>query len=357
MTENALTAQHERIGWIDRARALGIALVVLGHIHLNDRAGLDALRLIYAFHMPLFFFLSGLVDKRRSPSETFRRAMRQLLLPYALWYLITYVWWFFVSFLRHPELYPRGVSFGFLRPMAGLLLGLGTDTRYSLFINTPLWFLPSLFCAKLLSSLAAGRKPALQALGAIACAVLAVLFSRWRVLLPLSMSSALLCMPFYAAGILLRGKRAALPVWAKLPLAAAALALLWLIGRRNGSVDVNMLWLGSSPLLFYAAALAGIAALSLLCALLPGKPGRLVSFTARSTLTILALHRTVTTLLEKLYAVLVLRSGERIGDTSVWPLRQGLILMACVLLICLAAALIVERFCPILSGSGAKRKR
>lgn len=45
-----------RIKWIDNARAIGILLVVLGHSLIP--ASIQTY--IYSFHMPLFFFLSGL---------------------------------------------------------------------------------------------------------------------------------------------------------------------------------------------------------------------------------------------------------------------------------------------------------
>lgn len=51
----------QRIQWIDIARGIAILLVVLGHCigNLEDPVN----RVILAFHMPLFFFLSGLCAK------------------------------------------------------------------------------------------------------------------------------------------------------------------------------------------------------------------------------------------------------------------------------------------------------
>ena len=48
----------KRIEYIDIARGIGILLVVMGH---NDFAVVSPFlyKLIYSFHMPLFFFLSG----------------------------------------------------------------------------------------------------------------------------------------------------------------------------------------------------------------------------------------------------------------------------------------------------------
>ena len=59
---------HQRQNWIDIAKGVGIILVVVGHAGrglqsagLTDEGWLLPLmdRAIYAFHMPLFFVLSG----------------------------------------------------------------------------------------------------------------------------------------------------------------------------------------------------------------------------------------------------------------------------------------------------------
>lgn len=48
--------RQDRIEWIDVAKGIGIILVIMGHTFQ-----LDLVSPIYAFHMPLFFFLSGLL--------------------------------------------------------------------------------------------------------------------------------------------------------------------------------------------------------------------------------------------------------------------------------------------------------
>jgi fucose 4-O-acetylase-like acetyltransferase len=54
---------NERIEWIDIAKGIGILLVIAGHT-----ISLTYSYPIYAFHMPLFFFLSGLVHKDKGDS-------------------------------------------------------------------------------------------------------------------------------------------------------------------------------------------------------------------------------------------------------------------------------------------------
>ena len=51
----------KRIEWIDSARGIAILFVVLGHCIGNIEDPVN--KFILAFHMPLFFFLSGLCAK------------------------------------------------------------------------------------------------------------------------------------------------------------------------------------------------------------------------------------------------------------------------------------------------------
>jgi fucose 4-O-acetylase-like acetyltransferase len=51
---------NNRIHWIDMAKGYGIILVILGHIPLAGKLW-ELNSIIYSFHIPLFFFLSGYV--------------------------------------------------------------------------------------------------------------------------------------------------------------------------------------------------------------------------------------------------------------------------------------------------------
>jgi fucose 4-O-acetylase-like acetyltransferase len=95
---NTRGAGH-RLDWIDAARGIGIILVVYAHairgvmgsgMYRSASLGVqDAL--IYAFHMPLFFFVSGLFAGRR-PGDTASAFLKSRLLtiawPYLLWSVV-----------------------------------------------------------------------------------------------------------------------------------------------------------------------------------------------------------------------------------------------------------------------------
>lgn len=65
---------------VDFLKGLGILLVVMGHCDVGPNVS----KLIYSFHMPLFFFLSGIVykDKICSMKCFFLHKAKGILYPY-----------------------------------------------------------------------------------------------------------------------------------------------------------------------------------------------------------------------------------------------------------------------------------
>jgi fucose 4-O-acetylase-like acetyltransferase len=99
----AFLARGGQIAWVDLAKGVGILLVVFGHAWrgvaeaglIQDQALFQAVdRLIYTFHMPLFFFLSGLflepaLGRQSWPKFAWARVQR------LVWPLILWTWIFF----------------------------------------------------------------------------------------------------------------------------------------------------------------------------------------------------------------------------------------------------------------------
>lgn len=91
-----LPAATSRTAWIDAAKAFAIFFVVFGHVlrgaYDTGLLAHDALfrwidNSIYLFHMPLFFFLSGLTftGQKLAWTDFLRRRLRGIVLPYVIW--------------------------------------------------------------------------------------------------------------------------------------------------------------------------------------------------------------------------------------------------------------------------------
>ena len=78
ITENKKISTH-RIEWIDVAKGLGMLLVVIGHC--NPPGWITAG--IFAFHMPLFFVLSGFTYRWKDDfTAHLKKDFQRLIVPY-----------------------------------------------------------------------------------------------------------------------------------------------------------------------------------------------------------------------------------------------------------------------------------
>jgi fucose 4-O-acetylase-like acetyltransferase len=85
-----LIAVAKRVAYVDIAKGIGIILVVMGH---NDFALISpfAHKLIYSFHMPMFFFMSGMFFKPDVPFFSFlRNRFNRVLKPFLAILLLIY---------------------------------------------------------------------------------------------------------------------------------------------------------------------------------------------------------------------------------------------------------------------------
>jgi fucose 4-O-acetylase-like acetyltransferase len=134
-----------RVAYIDIARGLGIMLVVLGHTlaeanyHVQNLNVLFLGQLIYSFHMPLFFFLSGMFFKpdMRFP-DLLKRRFDSLLKPYLFTLFLIY----FVSVFYDKNL---GLSTAAVR----IVKALYGNSYYLELYWSQIWFLPALFAINL----------------------------------------------------------------------------------------------------------------------------------------------------------------------------------------------------------------
>ncbi|MEW5940226.1 MAG: acyltransferase family protein, partial [Chloroflexota bacterium] len=130
----------KRIGYIDIAKGLGILVIVLAH---NDLAGYHPTlhKFIYAFHIPLFFFLSGMFFRpERAFWDTTTRRFNTLMKPY-----------FFTLFM----IYLGEAAFGKMsfENIAGRIAkSLYATGHYIDWVQ--LWFIPHLFAVSLFTWLA-----------------------------------------------------------------------------------------------------------------------------------------------------------------------------------------------------------
>ena len=252
---------------IDIARGIGIILVVLGHSWTVLQEKGELFRVIYSFHLPLFFFLSGLFLKDAGSLASFALSRADVLLkPYFAVLLLLGI---------SEMLAPQAVPVAGTTPLAyftGVLFGTAPTIAW-----TPLWFLPHLFVASVLAMALLRatrnfpRRP--TALWLLACALLAagvggidwfwqtntgeaLRFMGQQQLpgLPWSLDLLLVTTPFMLSGYLL-GKPVAAMRFSLFKFAAAALAFTALHTYSGETMDLNLRVYGNPVISTLQAAL------------------------------------------------------------------------------------------------------
>lgn len=74
--------QQQRIAWLDTAKGLGIIMVILGHCVYTSSIAWNT---IFAFHMPLFFILSGYLFRLKQWKNLLSSKINSLVIPYVFY--------------------------------------------------------------------------------------------------------------------------------------------------------------------------------------------------------------------------------------------------------------------------------
>jgi acyltransferase len=271
---------------IDWLRAIGIILVVYGHSLGGPVSFVDV---VYAFHMPLFFFLSGFVLKPAKAALGFLAFVKQLsksiLVPYLVFGIFGYLVWFLV--LRRFGSF-AGDKLPPWKPFVAFLYGSSGPKSEYWMQPIVLWFFPCLFATQILTWGILRLPALLLALAAIGCLILADLLR--MVPLPFGLETAFMACLFMLLGYWLAnhstfasGMRRWAFVTVPLLLFVATAGAVW-----NGNVNLAKSNWGHNIIVYLLVAVAFITALYVVAAILPRST--LVEKISAATIVIFPLH-------------------------------------------------------------------
>ena len=297
-----------RILWIDAAKGIGLLCVILGHLGVPYLS-----TLVYTFHMPLFFFLSGIVfsGSKYSPAEFLKRKLKSLVLPYFTLGGVIFAFFSLVYALQHQP------GQAYLAMLKDFLVQEHFWT---------VWFLACLFLTEVLYYLIHrlfGKKPLYSTvLSALVCIVGLARYRLGWGSLPWNLDVALVAQFFFHAGYLsrehlLRGEEKPTAPCLRMVQAAVLMGINAVAGflciRVSGSSLDMSVGLYGNELLTFVSALAGTLAVILVAKIFPLKP---LTYLGSHTMVIFAWHsRIVIVACDYLYADLGLFSGGTMADS------------------------------------------
>ncbi len=188
-----------RYDYIDIAKGIGILLVVWAHIMITG----DTHRIIYAFHMPLFFMISGMLFQRtkyKSLYDFIKKRTKRLLLPYLAYSIATWMIWVLFRMIRDDDV----VSYWM--PLLQTVIAKGSGE----FIvhNSALWFIPCLFATEILYYIISRKNDFCVSIICLCCTgvsfILGYYFGDgWWFLLPWNFDAVLIALTFFGLGNIL----------------------------------------------------------------------------------------------------------------------------------------------------------
>jgi len=243
--------------------------IIWGHIMY---AGVSN-AIVYAFHIPLFFFLSGLVfsrDRYASFHEFLLRRIKGLLVPYVVYSFITWVIWAVFAYVSNTHVD------SYWKPLLQTIIAQGSDGY--LVHNVPLWFVTCLFLVEIAYFFLSRLKDWIVIVLCILSAILGFVLVNYVdffdfTTLPWSVEVALMAIPFYALGnmTLKHIGHSKLMDWVKSHslktsiIVIASSIVVYVGARYNGSASMGHAYLGENPIVFYFTAFCGIVAFLCIC--------------------------------------------------------------------------------------------
>lgn len=190
-----------RINWLDTARGIAIILVIIGHANFPE----ELRTIVYAFHMPLFFFLNGflLLKKEENFKVFFIKRTKSLVIPYVFYNVVLIIfYWLLWTISRNENLYQDILSKVIAIPVA---------IRIDDIFDSRLWFLPCLFISNILIYFS--FKIFNKSWGAVF--IVSIIFSligiglniNDRLVLPWSLDASLMICIFIVTAIIIREKK------------------------------------------------------------------------------------------------------------------------------------------------------
>ena len=353
---------NTRENWIDWAKTIGILLVVMGHLDISLTG---ANTLISAFHMPLFFVISGYLSSNQlvtpPPSRLGKsyhiKLAKTLLMPYLIYQILNYPYWLYAAYkmgrLADPELFDLVV-----KPINGILIGNAGDTSYSSMICGPMWFVMALFVLKFGFGYLSRLKDRYILLSCFIAPAIVVLLRAADLRLIFSADCALLALPFFCAGYWMKkyGVLDKLKFGALKWLGAAIFfgIILVLSTKMNGFAFMAGAQYGHNILLFFMQAFSGIFLVFAVCLILKNIQKAPVIHISNGTLFILGLQGMTLSIIRQYILIRGLHidfEGFSLPGQFALQFMVGIVVLA-ILYIPMVWA---EKRCPVLVGKLPKK--
>lgn len=276
------SVRENRLEWIDWMKALGIYLIVLGHFYSIGE------KFIYVFHVPLFFVISGFLNKKEVDGQLFwKKLWYNLAVPMLIMAVINFVYHCILQFFN--GLFSPADAYWFVRNIAfGMVAGLDM-----------LWFVYTLIFLKIIHQFCHSDRFFFALI--VVMLALAYVYNHsdlsglpFFLKEPNAVVDLCTAYPFFALGVLLRNFKEVINALNNKAMLIATFAcgllLVALCYAYNGNVGMFRCDYGGSIFLFLVGGVAGTVMMWSLSVLFGCAP-KVIAIISRGTIIILGFHK------------------------------------------------------------------
>lgn len=331
----------KRNRYIDTIKAVGIFLVILGH-HQTIFT-----QYIFSFHMPLFFFLSGIFHKNYGSYKIFfEKKVKSLIIPYFFFAITLFLFWLIIG--RHfGESKIKNISV--LDSLKGIFLGMDMLGVSSMDWGIILWFLLTLFIITNMYYFISKLNNILLIIFInIFLGVIGFYYNYYK---PSyfdiwHFTVALNAIQFYSMGVILKNRILDLS-----KISYKWIFLLFIVSYvsnyYNGKIDMQSLSYGRNIVLFYISAFSGIGFIIFLIRNLEIY-NRFLDFIGTNTMIILAYHNRCMTFIKFIFVIIGIKI---INDNTIYNVIFSIVQ----LILCIPIIIVLNKYFPNFVGKYSRK--
>lgn len=322
-------AMKKRIEYVDIAKGIGILLVVFCHIMSKN----DIYNIIYMFHMPLFFFLSGITFNENNKFYVFvKKKFKSILIPYYFFSIISFIYWIMIE--RNIR---NQFNISIINNFINIFICQVKNELYT--PNIVLWFLPCLFISSIIVYSLLRRKNTI--LNSIILLLLGYCLCVNKIILPFTLETAFIAQFFIICGYYYNK----LEKSQKINFVYLFISLILFIISLIYNSEINMLSHNYGNLIFFImGSLSGIYIVIFICKMI--KRSYILEKIGYMSLLIMCCHEPLKRIVIKLLSLIL--------NNSVDIIRANYLTSVIVLIIVIAFIFpfnyIINKYFPIIVG-------
>lgn len=334
----------KRVYWVDILRGLAMFLVVYGHTSKST----EIKHIIYSFHMPLFFIISGMANVFQKEDLSFKdflkKKIKSLIIPY-----------FLLNLVLLPLSYYNG-SIGAIKQFTipEFLLGILYSNNLGCYDSpsNATWFITTLFLVELLfyflKKVLKTDKDLMYGVGIIGLAGYANSVAKWQYDGPWHIQVVLTAIVLYYIGYIFMKNiekiKNILNTKTKIIFTSVLLSGIGLYcAITNTRVSMTADKYGSI-LYFYIAALSFSFAMALVCMRFLDRDLKIINYIGKNTLLWIAIQIPIIRLMQHLFPIFEARE------------RYTLLLAVIVYFAIIPISMLVNKLLPFLVGKSYRKK-